>query len=130
MANGAVPLPKDKTALLAQRKVMRIRTLNDYVDDILAKLWGVSSIFMRFLDAVDDAGSVEGSLAIDNVKAAECIRDYARNNDIPYVAEQRLASIVRSLNVVLKRYRMSRKERAVTVDGTIVPNGFGAEAAE
>ncbi len=112
MSNGAVPLPKDKAALIAQRKVMRTRTLNDYVDDIHVKLWGESSVYMRFLDAVEDAGTVEGSTAIDNVKAAECIRDYARNNDIPYVADQRLKSLVHAMNVVLARYNMTRQERA------------------
>ena len=65
MSNGVVPLPKDKAALIAQRKVMRTRTLNDYVDDIHVKLWGESSVYMRFLDAVEDAGTVEGSTAIE-----------------------------------------------------------------
>jgi hypothetical protein len=112
MANGVVPLPKDKAALIAQRKVMRTRTLNDYVDEIHVKLWGESSVYMRLLDAVDDAGTVEGSTAIDNIKAAECIRDYARNNGIQYVAEQRLRSLVLAMNVVLARYSMTRQERA------------------
>jgi len=126
---AVVPLPKTREALLKQRVTDRRRTLNDYVDEIHVELWETNTEYMRLLDAVDDAGTVEGSMSIDTVRAAEIIRAHAKKNGIAYAAEQRLASLVRSLNVVLKRYRMSRKERAVTVGGEIVPNSFGAEAA-
>jgi len=114
----AVPLPATVEDMLSRREHAANRTLNDYVDDIHKTLWGQNSPEYRaLLDAVDDADAVEGSLAIDNAKAAELIRAHARKMDMGYVAGKKLASIVRSLNVVLRRYKMTRKERAIRLGG-------------
>jgi len=102
------------------RKTMRdIRTLNDYVDDIHTILFGVDEHYTNLLDAVSDAEAEEGSLSIDDMLAATVIRDYARDEDhpFPYVANKKLASIVWALRVVCRRYRMSRKERLVSIGG-------------
>ena len=114
----AIPLPATREDLLA-RKTMRNMTLNDYVDQIHVALWGNDDYpeYQKFLDAVYDEDAVEGSLSIDNAKAAEIIRTYAVNRKINYVAEKKLSPIVKALNVVLRRYHMTRKERAVTVGG-------------
>ncbi len=117
------PLPATVSEMLARKTMKPIRTLNDYVDDIHVALWESNSEYVKLLDAVYDEDAVEGSLAIDNAKAAELIRDYAKHNGIAYVAGKKLATIVKSLNVVLRRYHITRKERAVMVDGETVPNG-------
>jgi hypothetical protein len=45
------------------------------------------------------------------------IRDFARHKSHPidYVANQKLASLVKALNIILKRYKMTRKERAIRI---------------
>ena len=118
----AAPLPATLEEMLARRPLAANRTLNDYVDDVHKALWAAPDelqTYRNLLDAVYDEDAVEGSLAIDNSKAAEMIREYARDpaHPIPYLKHKKLATIVKSLNVVLRRYKMSRKERASQVGG-------------
>jgi hypothetical protein len=117
------PLPPTVSELLARKTMKAVRTLNDDVDDIHVALWENNEEYMRLLDAVYDEDAVEGSLAIDNAKAAEMIRDYAKRNGVTYVANKKLATLVKSLNVVLRRYRITRKQRAVMVHGETISNG-------
>jgi len=100
------------------------RTINDIVEEAHRNLIesDKSQVYLRFLYAVHDTQAVEGTMAIDNVEAARMIREYARDNGGHELAQEKLGTIVRSLNVVLKRYHASRKERAQTVAGEIVPN--------
>src|SRR6266498_3771777 len=106
------PLPATREEMLSRRIGKPRLTLNDYVEEIYVALWTQDGDFMRYLDAVYDEEAVEGSLSIDNSKAAECIRLYAKNNNVPIVAGKKLATIVKALNVVLRRYGMTRKQRA------------------
>ncbi len=117
---GKAPLPATVSDLVSRKTMQPRRTLNDYVDDIHLSLWEKNRDYMRLLDAVSDEDAVEGSLSIDNAKAAEIIRDHAVKNGVNYVAEKKLATIVRSLNVVLRRYHMTRKERAYLIGGETV----------
>lgn len=113
-------LPATGADLDARLKFPASRTLNDFVQDIHRKLWFSENLdYRNLLDAVYDEDAVEGSLSIDNAKAAEMIRDYAKdqNHGEPYVAGKKLATIVKALNVVLRRYKMSRKERATRMEG-------------
>ena len=49
------------------------------------------------------------------------IREYARqDNRNTYVGDKKLVTISKSLGVVLRRYGMSRKERARMIDGETV----------
>ena len=122
-----VPLPATVEDMIARRNTTPNRTLNDYVDDIHKALWSrYSAEYRALLDAVYDEDAVEGSLSIDNAKAAEMIRDYANRSDIPYISSKKLATIVKALNVVLRRYKMTRKERAIRLGDADIP----AEAAE
>ncbi len=120
----AEPLPATRDEMIERRKIKSTKTLNDWVDDIHITLYGDNEPYTTYLDAVYDEMAVEGSLAIDNAKAAEIIRDYARNDSHPrpYIAKQKLASIVKALNVVLRRYCISRKERAIMIGDEAVPN--------
>lgn len=130
MTNGTVdrslrPLP---TALpvttekwLENRKVKAEVTLNDMVEQLHWKLCS-NKEYRAYLEAVWDEDAVEGSCAIDNSKAAEMIRDIARSDTGNIVGTKKLATISKSLNIVLRRYRSSRKERRHTVGGEVVPN--------
>ena len=115
------PLPQTTEELLANRKMQREATLNDHVDAIHVRLWSDRK-YRQLLEAVYDEDATEGSLSYDNYQAAEMIRDFARKDKAdPYLTDKRLATIVKALGIVLRRYGFSRKERAMTVGGEIVP---------
>ena len=114
------PLPGSVIAMQAGRRTPFVRLLNDMVDELHNKLFE-NGKYKLFLEGVWDEQCIEGSLAADNFKAAEMIRDQAVKENSP-VAREKLATIVKSLGIVLKRYGISRKERRQTVDGEIVPN--------
>lgn len=114
-----VPLPAT-TEDLVSRKTMKPTSLNDFVDQYHVELWSEDD-YKQLLDATSDEDAVEGSCAIDNAKAAEMIRTRAARDGNKYVAGKKLATIVKSLNVVLRRYHMTRKERAVMVGGVEYP---------
>ena len=121
------PLPATVADLLAQRKSMRARSLNDNVDECHLKLWDNPEYRQLFL-AIHPAGTVKGSFPCDNTMAAEKIRRFAVNNRIPIAAGARLAEIVFSLHVVCRRYGMSRRDRRNSIGGE--PVGEMNEAAE
>lgn len=114
----AAPLPATREELLS-RKTMKVASLNDRVDFIHQDLWDDPN-YQRYLYACWDSQAVEGSLSADNLMAAMMIRDYARKNSDPLVADEKLAVINHSLNIVLNRYHIGRKERRVTVAGEAV----------
>ncbi len=109
-------LPSTVEEMLAQRKPMVGRTLNDYVEDLHVKLWA-DPAYQRLLEAVYDEDAVEGSLAADNLEAAGMIRAMALKDEIFQVSGRKKVTISKSLGVVLRRYHMSRNERAVTLGG-------------
>jgi hypothetical protein len=113
-------LPATTADMLGQRKTELRRTLNDHVETLHLRLYE-NADYQRLLDAVYDEDAVEGSLAADNILAAQMIRDTAAagNADL-YVAEKKLATISKALSVVLRRYGMSRKERARMINGESV----------
>lgn len=132
MANEVVraePLPVARADLLARYKLMRQRTLNDYVDDIHVALWD-NKDYRDALEATSDEDAIEGSLSADNFLAAGMIRDYARKHHIERVQGKKLYTIVKALNVVLRRYGISRAERATRIGETAVAVEEEAPAAE
>jgi hypothetical protein len=111
----------------AARKTKNERTLNDHVDSIHLTLVDHPKLGEEYnvcLDAVYDEDATEGSLSYDNFKAAAIIRAYAEDEGHnPYIANKKLATIVKALNVVLRRYGKTRQERARRVGGETVSNG-------
>jgi hypothetical protein len=115
-------LPETAADLLGLRKSQTRRTLNDQIEEIHLALYDTDEKYTEYLYAVYDEQAIEGSLAADNFKAAEIIREYARKKESIEVARQKLATIVKCLNVVLRRYKgMSRKERRNMIGGQIMP---------
>jgi len=124
---NVTPLPATRDELVARKTMKRGPSLNDDVDRIHVVLWE-DPIYKGFHEAVFDSDAVEGSLAADNFKAAEMIREYAKEHkDFYYVSKKNLTTLVKSMNVVLRRYHMSRHERAMTVGGETVSNGNTSE---
>lgn len=93
--------------------------LNDYVERVHLILIKDGS-YLAYLEAIYDEDAIEGSLAADNLEAARLIRNYARSKAIPQIANRKLATIVKALNIVLRKHGTSRKERSVTLGGKIV----------
>lgn len=122
----ALPLPATVTDLLAQRKSMRARSLNDDVDDCHIKLWD-NPDYRRWFVAIYPSETIEGSFAVDDVRAADMIRAFAIENRSPIAANARTAAIISSLHVVCRRYGMSRKERRNLVSGEPVQMQDAAE---
>src|SRR5262245_65643838 len=111
-------LPDTVSDVLARRKLKQRPTLNDEVESLMLSVWEDDQ-FQSYLDAVYDEQAVEGSLSIDNAKAAELIREKATAIG-NRVSQEKLATIVKSLNVVLRRYGFSRNERRNLVGGKLV----------
>jgi hypothetical protein len=125
------PLPSTKEAWDAARHGAHERTLNDHVQDIyhiLVTSPEYAETFARLLDAVYDEDAVEGSLSADNLLAAKMIRDYAsEGHKDEYVEHKKLATISKSLGVVMRRYGVARSQRARMVEGEMVPLQNGTE---
>lgn len=118
------PLPATVQDLLNQRRSATSMTLNDYVDLVHVQLWPKPA-YQSLLLACYDEDAVEGSLTADNIEASRMIRDFSRENDRPEVAGKKLATISKALNIVMRRYRIARKERALTIGGVFMPNEGG-----
>jgi hypothetical protein len=113
----APPLPADIDDWT--RVIKAERTLNDLVEDIHRTLVNESERYRSLLRATYDAHAVEGSLSADNILAAMMIRDKAKDIGSSEVAEEKLAIINLALGVVLRRYKMSRKQRRHMIHGEV-----------
>lgn len=102
------------------RHVKSERTLNDMVEDIHRVLVDESEKYRRYLQAVHDVHAVTGSLAFDNCKACEMIKDKAKELGYTEVAVELEGVINLALGVVLRRYHASRKQRRYTLRGEMV----------
>ena len=109
------------------RDVSSNRNLNDIVEELHLILYRDDK-YRLFLDAVYDEQAIEGSLGADNIMAAQMIRDLAKKQNRPEAAAQKLATISKSLGVVLRRYNASRKLRRDTVGGKVYPNHDSSES--
>jgi hypothetical protein len=92
------------------RKSLRSRTLNDFVEDVFLKLYDTDERFRGYLEAVGNEDAIEGLMIADDLLAAQMIREGAPEGSP--VHTKNLAAIRRALGVVLRRYEISRGERA------------------
>jgi hypothetical protein len=104
------PLPATISDLLAGRKSLRTRSLNDDVDDIHVRLWEDVS-YRKYFEPIWREDTIEGSFIADDISAAMMVRQFAIDHDVHIAARAKLHSIVHSLHVVCKRLSISRKER-------------------
>ena len=101
------------------RHVKAERTLNDLVEDLHGTLVE-DETYRKLLRATYDAHAITGSLWFDNCKACEMIQKKAHEIGSTEVAEEKLAIINLALQVVLRRYKASRKQRRNMVAGEVV----------
>lgn len=117
-------LPTTVAELEARKTMKSGPNLNDDIDRIHKALWSDPD-YRKWHIAMFDAEALEGSCTADNFEAAAMIREYAKQDQFPelgYIAKKNKTTIVKSMNTVLRRYHMSRHERAATVAGEIVPD--------
>ena len=102
------------------RQIKHERSLNDLVED-LHNVLKADAEYKALLYGVYDEQCVHGSISADNVIAAKMIQDLAIERKVEEVARQKLATIGKCLNVVLRRYGQSRKQRRQWLGGEYVP---------
>jgi hypothetical protein len=103
------------------RVIKSERSFNDLVEDVHRILVNESERYRALLRATYDAHAVEGSLSMDNALVAMMIREKAEKIGSKDVSNEKLAIINLALQVVLRRYHASRKQRRNTVGGEEVP---------
>jgi hypothetical protein len=118
------PLPATLAEWDAARDVKSSLTLNDRVETQHRYLSASDPNYPKYLWAVFDEQAVEGSLTDDDHEAARRIRELSETKEHadPVIAGEKIASIKKSLRIVLRRYHQGRKERKNMVGGQIVPD--------
>ena len=108
LAVKTAALPSDLRTM--QRKSLRSRTAADMVEDVvMGSDLASDERFIALIEAGINAEAVEGSLKADDIIAAQMIRDAAPDGSP--LKSRNLESIRFGLNVVLRRYGQSRRER-------------------
>lgn len=123
-----VPLPATREDFLAQYRLKRRRTINDYVEDVVIRIWDDEN-FTKHIDAIYESQAVEGSLDDDDTMAALIIREFARNNNLPVVANSKIHTVKLAMRVVLKRYGQGRHQRPLEPEPLPAPQA-AEQAAE
>ena len=118
----APPLPATRADLDAQLKVVRQKSLNDWVHELHRAIWEDPN-YSKYFKAIYHSQAVEGFLRTDHTEAARYLRDYAGSKEIDEVGNELLHSIEKALNVVRRRYVLDVDTRQNMVDGQVVPGG-------
>lgn len=110
------PLPATVEDLLACRKIKEKRTINDQVEEIHLKLI-TEEDYRQLLFAAYDEQAVEKNMDYDTIRAALMVRQCATDIGNHELAAVDLPRLKRSLNVVLRRYGLSREQRRAAING-------------
>jgi len=103
--------PKSKGEMLAARLNNTAASLNAAVEDALLANMEDPDV-KAHLEAWDDAQSVTGKCMYDDFKAAERIQQLSEG--ITVITDVKTSVILRALNVVLRRFGQTRKQRIAT----------------
>jgi hypothetical protein len=113
------PLPTNMDEALAHRRVETRLTINDQVDQIYRQIC-FQKEYQRLIFGIYDEQATDGRLEWDDYKAAVFIKNYAKDNGMPEVANESLTVIDRAHQTVLRRWGQSRKMRRNRVGDTNV----------
>jgi hypothetical protein len=120
-------LPDTVQDLVEQKTTKSTLTLNDLVEHHHLALWadeGLSEKYKEYVDAVYNEDAKEGRMVFDDAEAARMIRTHAVENNDGIVANKNIATLVRALHVVWRRYNIDRNQRRVA----FVENDSGSHA--
>lgn len=101
------------------RRVKHTFTLNDLVEIYYRRLVG-NPEFKRLNLAVYDEQAVHGSCSVDNVFLAKMIIDAAKDDENEDFEGLKIATVIKALGVVLRRYGQDRKSRRNMLGGMVV----------
>jgi hypothetical protein len=104
------PLPATVDEFRALRIVPLRKSLLIEVEKYFLELYS-NPLFQRLAEAVTPVDSVEGSPRADTQEMARMIRDEARARSDDFVGNRQLVDIAKMVNLVMKKYQMSRRER-------------------
>lgn len=99
-------MPRSKSELLARRLNQKANNFNDIVEQIYLDN-AEDDILAHWLEAMDNDDSHTGKLAFDQNHAAERLIELSGNT----LAGAKSAQVLKSLNVVLKRYGLTPQQR-------------------
>jgi hypothetical protein len=111
-----------------QRKIKEKQNLNDLVETCIRAIMktDLAELLSAFLSPLYDEETIEGSLAADNLEAANLVREYAKaNKPFADLAGKKKATIGKAIRVVMRRYHLGARERRQTVGGEIVVGNSG-----
>ncbi|TCM62262.1 hypothetical protein [Rhizobium sp. BK068] len=111
MANtNVVRLPATVAELDARNPLKRLPSLYQFVEMINRALWEKPE-YQRYHEAISHEQAVEGNMNIDDIRAADMIKAYAKENGIDIVVRANTAAILKELHKVLYKHRMTRRQR-------------------
>lgn len=84
--------------------------LTDQIEELHLALLEEDAEYRLLWAATTDKDAVEGTCLADDFAAALLLRGYAKRQENADVARTKLATLVRSLHVILKRYGKRRGE--------------------
>jgi hypothetical protein len=110
------------------RQIKQKQTINDLVEAVIRALMksDAAESLADFLSPLWDEEAIEGSLAADNLEAANMVREFARKHgEFADLASKKKATIGKSIRVVMRRYKLGAQERRQIVGGEVVAGNSG-----
>ena len=111
----AAKLPTTLVDFELRFKLKRQISLNDEVNTIIRALFEDEE-FIKYQHAIYTEEAETGDLYIDDVKAAEVIQTYAVKHEFMLTGNAKLKSVIRAMNVSMRRYDSSRKQRRAAAE--------------
>lgn len=102
-------LPQTAIELANRNVSLKARTLFDDVNDAHLRSWDDPN-YRRWFGAIHPSQTIEGAFVADDYQAATMLRDFAKLNRLPILADAKLAAIVYALHWICRRYNMSRQQ--------------------
>lgn len=119
-----VVLPTSKGELVAG-KVLKLDNIHDHVEPLFINLWDEEE-FRQYFNGVYDSDCAEGSIKADEHMAAMRVRESAIEAGDHFLAKKNIATIVKSLHVVMNRFGLNRSQRRQMVGDQRIPT-MGSE---
>jgi len=88
--------------------------LNEQVEILHIILWA-DEHYKQWLQAVWDSDAIEGKVYLDHAEGARMIREQAKIHNMTDITKQKLATIIKALRVVLRRYGIDPKTRKANI---------------
>ena len=111
-------LPTDPVEWQKRNTLKRPKNLNDEIDAIVSNLMATDPKFQKFLEPAYPEDSIHGDLFFDDIELARIVLAHAQKPETKnvMVANTKLKGIHRAVQVVLRRYEATRKQRRMEAE--------------